>query len=43
MFWPFALIGVAAPMWVVGAIAATSEAIVMNAPAEAARGPSGAT
>ncbi len=43
MFWPFALIGVAAPMCVVGAIAATSDAIVMNAPADAARAPSGLT
>ena len=43
MFWPLASIGVAAPMWVVGAIAATSDASVMYAPAEAARAPSGAT
>ncbi len=43
MFWPFALMGVAAPMCVVGAIAATSEAIMMNAPADAARDPSGLT
>ena len=28
MFWPFELIGVAEPMFVTGAIAATSEAIV---------------
>ena len=40
---PFELIGVAAPMLVCGAIAATSAASVMNTPAEPARAPFGET
>ena len=40
---PCMLIGVAAPMLVPGDIAATSAAITMNTPAEAARAPCGET
>ena len=40
---PFESTGWAAPMLVVGAIAATCPAIVMNVPADAARAPGGAT
>ena len=43
MFGPFELIGVAEPMFVTGAIAATSAAIVTYTPADAARAPSGDT
>ena len=43
MFWPFDWIGVAAPMWVAGAIAARSEPIVITDPADAARAPAGET
>ncbi len=38
---PLVEIGVEEPMFVLGAIAATSAAIVMNTPAEAAREPWG--
>ena len=40
---PWRLIGVAAPMLVPGAIAATSPAMVTNTPADAARAPPGVT
>jgi hypothetical protein len=43
MFWPDESIGVAAPMCVVGAMIARSDAIVITAPADAARAPSGET
>ena len=43
MFWPEESIGAAAPMWVVGAITARSDAMVITAPAEAARAPAGVT